>query len=393
MKPVKTTDVVFVVVQPRLWCVIVTLIGWFAAFGCATSPTQAPEATDSGASGLDLAWHTSYEKMCGVGEWSELQAEFGTPIKDQPDWFELRVISQRLTPSVHLDVFYNERCEEGDGAACTLQALLIDPPGDRQGLAVPIPLSAREVLSRGCRDTKFGAACMELSEDLLENAQGDPEEIQWTVLDLRISGCEYGDEASCSRLAAGLGAVDPTESPEMAAMRDYLLVRGCQQGSGRSCLELGVSAFRENKDVDCFVSAMRAACEKGLAAGCRSLGEVAGGCDSPEGEELVFCDEVDGVIDTGLAGVEPNWFASWKERCDEGDALACHVLGRAQALEANPLHLIAEVEGAADGKARWGREAAHNLARSCEAGVGPDCMLAVQLWEEEKSDEDDERLA
>lgn len=184
------------------------------------------------------------------------------------------------------------------------------------------------------------------------------------------------------RLGAGdpLGAIDPID----------LLVRRCEDGDGRDCLEVGRDLARRGRRA-ASRRAFERSCDRGLARGCTAAGRLDRGCD---GGDLRGCEL--------LAARDPARRVELLTRaCDGGRARACVGLGDALARSKRHREAVLRYQEACDrgdgrGCARAGdvlekgrgrvREneprAAALYARACDNGDRSGCLEAGKLYYE-----------
>jgi TPR repeat protein/mono/diheme cytochrome c family protein len=153
------------------------------------------------------------------------------------------------------------------------------------------------------------------------------------------------------RLGAGdpIAAIDPGE----------LLVRRCEDGDGRDCVEVGRELLRQRRRA-AAIRAFSRACDRDAAIGCTAGGELAGdprlldrGCrgGDPRGCELFAARRPDRAIEL------------LTRACDEGRATGCAALG----------DVLARAKRHGDALSRWGQ--------ACDRGLALGCSRAADLLE------------
>ena len=334
-----------------------------AATGCASAPTSAdsPEAIAA----LDAAWTVPHDEICTIDVGDDVREEFGPPKTGMPGFWPLVYVSDQMPADDEIADWYDELCDAGDGAACTLRALLEFFPAEAEGSRDGDPHAVADHLGVACGELGFGPACPLLveytqdhisDEELGDLSRGD------MAFHLLWAGCAFGDGISCYLLSDGFDTEEA--NAEYRGLRDFVLSRACHQDHAGSCFRLGWTALQERDDLPCALATMRAGCEKGSQQSCAQVENITGQiCDQSDAQAPVFCDgDADELLDDSRPPMLA-WHTEYIERCDDGDHFACHVAGRA---------LFSGDDGHYDLS-----ESSRLLAKTCSGDQPFDCGVAA----------------
>jgi TPR repeat protein len=293
-------------------------------------------------------------------------------------------------------------CSRGNGASCatlaSLHAAGVGVPRD-EAEAARLWQRAAELQQRDC-DAGQSEACFGLAE-MYERARGVPQDRARSV-QLYTKACEGGHGTSCLRLAlqssplaqwansqtdefvipgimvlsalASQGSVDHGSPAQILLMDERppdqvrvvaLFRKACEAGNARGCGELG-DCYQEGRgvqgDATKAMELYERACKAGDTFACFAGSELASrGVGAAADAKTMRL-----MITAGRRYRETA--ARLTKACDEGEASACHSLGRMYAHDGQ--HWLQESGGKA--------KAAELTQRACDLGDAPSCFELAQ---------------